>query len=201
MCKTLAGSCAWLLTSSLLIHPATHSASQDREPINTPDLNAERAYKVPDFRHNPNPKRFFLAPDTEISRLEGETLTAADLRGRVVLFEFWWSECFSSVRRVSYLKSLTRRRTDDPFTLVSVHIDGDTEEMRQLVEKFSMDWPQYRYSEQLRAQFDIQSYPTHILVDHEGTIAFREYGWSNEVETRLDWEIGRALRTARRADD
>ena len=201
MTKKVTRTRAWLLTCSLFSCAPTYAMPQHRERTDTPDPNSGSVYEVPAFLHNPDPTLFFLAPDIEILGLDGEVLTSADLRGRVLLFEFWWSGCSSSMSRVSYLKSLTRQWADQPFTLISVHIDRETEEMRRLMRKYRMDWPQYQYSAGLRRQFKIQRYPTHILVDHEGNILLRESGWSNQVETRLDWEIGRALRAIRRGNN
>lgn len=200
MIKRMATTCAWPLLCLLSSQAPAHAAPHEQEPA-TPDPRGGNAYKVPAFLHNPDPDRSRLAPDIEVFGLDGEHFTSADLRGRVILFEFWWSECFGSVRRVSYLKSLTRQWAEEPFILISVHTGGDTEEMRQLVAKYSMDWPQYQYTEKLRSQFQIQEYPTHILVDHESDIVFRESGWSDRVEDRLDWEIDKALRLSRRAED
>lgn len=193
------GVLAWLLVAAALGFSPVSAVSQEDSSPSAPDPNDARQYRISTFNNNPDPKDLFLSPSLEISGFAGESLSAADLRGRVVLFEFWWSGCVYGVGPVSYLKSLTRDLADKPFILISVNVDGDTDEMRQYRKKYNMDWPQYRHSSELRMQFGIDGYPTHILVDHEGTIILHESGWSSLVETRLDWEIGRALRAARAA--
>lgn len=191
----------WMATGLLFYSSTLTAVPKGGTRPHQLDSSEERRYAVPEFRHNADPADLFLSQDLEITGFEGQTLTSVDLQGRIVLFEFWWSGCEYGVGPVSYLKSLTRRLADEPFLLISVNTDGETEEMRLYLKKYGMDWPQYLYSAELRGEFDVEAYPTHILVDHEGTIVLRESGWSSLVETRLDWEIGRALRAAQHAAD
>lgn len=47
--------------------------------------------------------------------------------------------------------------------------------------------------------FDVKSYPTYVLVDHEGVIVYRRSGWSDRIGAEIDREVGKAIRAAEKA--
>lgn len=64
-----------------------------------------------------------------------------------------------------------------------------------------MTWPQVWDEDHrlTREVFKVSRFPTHILIDHDGEIVYRQSGWGTGLQNSLDSRIARALRAAKKA--
>ena len=65
------------------------------------------------------------ALDDAPSWLNSEPLTAAGLRGRVVLVDFWTYSCVNWLRTLPYIRAWSVKYGPEGFTVIGVHTDGD----------------------------------------------------------------------------
>jgi len=127
---------------------------------------------------DPRRARENFAPDFAFTSSEGEHITLEDLRGKVVLLDFWGTWCPPCVESVPELRNLHKRYSKEPnFVIIGISSDSDEEEWREFTVKNKMIWPQYRDKDHriLRA-FGIRAFPTYILIDHEGIVRFSSIG-------------------------
>jgi peroxiredoxin len=156
---------------------------------------AESALKLIE---NPRRAREAYAPDFSITTADGEYISSDDLRGKVVLLDFWGTWCPPCVASVPALRDLQKRFAKEPlFKMISVSNDSNEGTWRGFVEKNQMTWTQYldRDRHVVRV-FDVRAYPTYILIDGEGIIRFRELTSSWEQTGDLQDTIKKYLKTA-----
>ncbi len=141
--------------------------------------DAERATRMIE---NPRRAREAFAPDFSITTAEGEHITLEDLRGKVVVLDFWGTWCPPCVESIPSLRTLHKKFSKEPsFVLIGISTDNEEEVWRDFTTKQKMIWPQYwdRERRVVRA-FGVRAYPTYIVIDHEGIIRFRSSGTSWE---------------------
>src|SRR5829696_1668126 len=93
---------------------------------------------------NPRRARENFAPDFSFTSSEGEHMTLEDLRGKVVLLDFWGTWCPPCVESVPELRDLYKRYSKDgTFTLIGISSDTEEEEWKEFTTKNKMIWPQY----------------------------------------------------------
>jgi peroxiredoxin len=144
---------------------------------------------------NPVRARKKIVPDFELTTLAGDYLTAEDLRGKVLLLDFWGTWCPPCVASVPSLRSLSHRLKDDPFQLVSISTDQDEKALREFVAKNQMDWSQvWDQGQAFTRQCGIHSFPTYVLVSPEGEILHVGSGWGQGTERDLSSRIHAALK-------
>lgn len=149
---------------------------------------------------NPVRARKRIVPDFELTTLAGEYLTAEDLRGKVLLLDFWGTWCPPCVASVPSLRTLSHRLKDDPFQLVSISTDSDEKPLREFIAKHQMDWPQvWDKGQEFTRQCGIHSFPTYVLVSPEGEILHVASGWGQDTERTLSSRIQAALRDLRKS--
>ena len=149
---------------------------------------------------NPVRARKKIVPDFELTTLAGEYLTAEDLRGKVLLLDFWGTWCPPCVASVPSLRSLSHRLKDDPFRLVSISTDQDERALREFVAKNQMDWPQvWDQGQAFTHQCGIHSFPTYVLVSPEGEILHVASGWGQATERDLSSRIHAAIKELQRS--
>jgi peroxiredoxin len=149
---------------------------------------------------NPVRARKRIIPDFELTTLAGDYLTAEDLRGKVLLLDFWGTWCPPCVASVPSLRSLSHRLKDDPFRLVSISTDADEKTLREFVAKNQMDWPQvWDQRQAFTRECGIHSFPTYVLVSPDGEILHVASGWGLGTERDLNSRIHAAVRAAQKS--
>jgi thiol-disulfide isomerase/thioredoxin len=136
------------------------------------------------------------APDFSVTTLGSRTLTSQNLRGRVVLLEFWATWCAACIATMSSMHGLERKFSGRPFVLLGVSLDENPDLWRTFVAKNKMTWPQYLdRSHDLQTKFQVQGPPAYILIDGNGDIRFQQLGWVPTTPLQLSSEISKALRS------
>lgn len=141
-------------------------------------------------------------PDFALSTLEGKTLRKKDLQGKVVVLDFWATWCVPCIKALPDLKALHEQMKGEPFTLISVSVDESKSDVAAFVKKNGMTWTQgWDGSGELTSNtFAVESFPTYIVLDHQGTLVYRQSGWSpGRSERALEAEVKKALDAARGA--
>ena len=136
------------------------------------------------------------APNLELPGPDGEVVSLADLRGQVVLLDFWAAWCGPCRRENPNVVKVYERYKDQGFTIYSVSLDGvrpeqaarftpeelaeATENQRQrwvdAIAQDGLTWP-YHGSElkfwggEASAKYGVQAIPATFLIDREGNIA------------------------------
>jgi thiol-disulfide isomerase/thioredoxin len=156
-------------------------------------FNAEGARKMIE---NPRRAREPFAPDFSITTTAGKHLSLDELKGKVVLLDFWGTWCGPCVESVPTLRELNKRYAkESAFVMISVSSDGNEEKWKDFIGKEKMIWPQYldRDRNVIRA-FRVSAYPTYVLLDAEGVIRFRVTGKNPDKEAALEDALNKQLK-------
>ena len=162
------------------------------------DPNGSKAEDGGKLIENPRRAREAYAPDFSITTADGEYISLNDLKGKVVLLDFWGTWCPPCVESVPALRDLQKRFAKEPlFKLISVSNDGDQAKWSDFIGKNQMTWAQYLDKDRhvVRA-FDVNVYPTYILIDAEGIIRFRQVTTAWEHTGALPDAIKKQLKQA-----
>lgn len=165
------------------------------------ELDGPVADRARELIENPLRARVDLVPDFEVVTLNGRYLTPAELAGKVVLLDFWGTWCKPCVAAIPHLRRLNLRSEKDPFVIVGIASDSDESMFRDFVAEHEMIWPQYldQDSEVTRQTFQVDRFPTFIVVDHEGVMVYRRSGWSEAIGAEVSARVGQAIRAAKKA--
>jgi peroxiredoxin len=144
---------------------------------------------------NPRRARENYAPDFSFTSAQGEYITLDDLKGKVVVLDFWGTWCPPCVASVPELRNLNKRFSNDSFVLIGVSSDRDENAWRDFTDKNRMVWPQYRDKEgRILEAFNIRAFPTYVVIDHEGIVRFQRTGM--QAPGVLDDAIKRQIKLA-----
>jgi peroxiredoxin len=138
--------------------------------------NGSKAESAARLIENPRRAREAYAPDFSLTTADGEFVSLEDLRGKVVLLDFWGTWCPPCVASVPAVRDLQRRFQKEPqFKMISVSSDGDEAKWRGFIDKNQMVWTQYLDRDHhVQRAFGVHEFPTYILIDAEGIVRYRE---------------------------
>ena len=137
-----------------------------------------------------------FAPGASIASFDGATgwinspvLHPGDLRGKVVLVDFWEYTCLNCLRTLPYLREWYKRYHNDGFTIVGVHtpefaFSSQTPQIESAAKRLGIDWPIAVDSNlTIWKRYGINLWPTELLFDQSGRLVDAQYGEGNYPQT------------------
>jgi cytochrome c biogenesis protein CcmG/thiol:disulfide interchange protein DsbE len=123
------------------------------------------------FASNPEP-----APGIVIHELSGKITTMDDLKGKVVLVNFWATWCPPCrVEIPEFIKLQEQHR--DRLQIIGISEDEDPEQVREFVKQTGINYPVVMATPELIAAYGgVPALPTTFVVDTEGRVVQRHLG-------------------------
>lgn len=127
------------------------------------------------------------APDFEATTLDGQAFKLADLRGRVVLLDFWATWCGPCVAELPNVKKAHEQYGGDGFTAVGISFDRDAETARKYVAEKKLGWPQI-WAEKadnglLGNLFGVGGIPATFLIGPDGKVVATDLQGDELIKT------------------
>jgi thiol-disulfide isomerase/thioredoxin len=135
-------------------------------------------------------------PDLKSFKLEGEL--PADLKGKVVLVDFWASWCLPCKQSFPVLAAWQKKYASRGFAVIAVSVDEKKSAMDRFLKANPVPFTVLRDAEQkLVAAAGVEAMPTSFLVDARGKIHLVHNGFRKGDEIKLEQEIEQLLKEAK----
>jgi thiol-disulfide isomerase/thioredoxin len=130
------------------------------------------------------------APDVAIATGPGQSSSLSQMKGKVVLMDFWATWCGPCRESLPDLKRLIATYGSYRLEVVSVSEDEDESAWRSFTARNQMNWTQ---------QFGADALPTYVLIGDNGVILQRYVGEDTDdpLVDRIGPDIRRALGASR----
>ena len=126
------------------------------------------------------------AADFTISRFNGEELTLSQLKGSVVVLNFWASWCLPCRQEMPAFETIYQEYRDRNVVFVGVAVSDVEQEARAFAAEVGVSYPLGMDSTgEIGEAYEIQALPTTFFVDREGTITRKISGMVNEGILRV----------------
>jgi thiol-disulfide isomerase/thioredoxin len=120
-----------------------------------------------------------LAPVNELTTLEGEKFTLADLTGKIVILNFWATWCPPCVEEMPTLQRFAESHPNIVVLAVTDPQDGQTlDDVRAFIEQYQLTDLSFGLDEagRLRLMFNGLNLPMTFVLDEQGYVRFRQIG-------------------------
>jgi peroxiredoxin len=119
-------------------------------------------------------------PDFSLKDLQGHGISSADLRGKVVLIDFWATWCQPCKKEMPGYQKLLDRYGTRGFAVIGFKFDtmADTEDPIQFAKKIGVHYPLAMAPDELKQKFGgIEGLPTTMLYDQNGILRKKVIGF------------------------
>jgi cytochrome c biogenesis protein CcdA/thiol-disulfide isomerase/thioredoxin len=132
-----------------------------------------------------------LAPELEgiVEWVNSDPLSVRQLRGRVVLVDFWTYSCINCLRTLPHLKAWDRAYRDDGLTIVGVHapefaFERVPDNVRAAVRKLEIRYPVALDNDFATwTAYANEYWPAKYLIDRKGRVRYFHFGEGEYDET------------------
>jgi cytochrome c biogenesis protein CcdA/thiol-disulfide isomerase/thioredoxin len=125
-----------------------------------------------------------LAPGFEggVTWLNSPPLSIAQLRGRVVMVDFWTYSCINCLRALPYVEAWAEKYRDSGLVVIGVHapefaFERDVGNVRRAVRDLGVTYPVVLDNEfAIWRAYENRYWPAHYFIDANGAIRHRHFG-------------------------
>lgn len=128
--------------------------------------------------------QFKKAPEFEkiTGYINTEPINLSDLKGKVVLVDFWTYSCINCIRTIPYLVDWNEKYADRGLVIVGIHapefeFEKNIENVKAAVERFGIKYPVIQDNDKgTWNAYQNQYWPRKYIVDNEGYIRYDHIG-------------------------
>ena len=138
-----------------------------------------------------------MAPDWSLPTLTGDTIRLADLRGKVVLLDFFYKSCAPCCAALPFLQSIHEKYKDRGVVMLGVDpIDNpEKDEMADFLKKRNITYTTLYSNRELSSTYHISAYPTLFFIDRDGKIAKVQRGFHKTIEESIEEQLQKMLQS------
>jgi thiol-disulfide isomerase/thioredoxin len=143
---------------------------------------------------DPDMARARMAPAFAVTAANGDRMSLDDLKGKVVLIDFWATWCEPCREALPHVRQIVKRFDGQPLVVLSVNLDEDQQKWKDFISKNEMTWPQYcdgGFKGPIATMFGVHAIPQTFTIDADGVLQDQHIGDAS-IEGKLKKLIAKA---------
>ena len=173
--------------------PAAAPLSVADKPISINDVPTTNLPLPP----NKNVAKMSWKKFDSVTNVDGESQTLADLKGKVVILDFWATYCPPCLDEIPHLNQLQMQHKANGLEIIGLHVGGeeDRPKVPSFAEKLKINYDLATPESALEQLIfsDENSIPQTLVFDRDGKLVERFVGYDLRVKNNLDKAIEKSL--------
>jgi peroxiredoxin len=134
-----------------------------------------------EFRLQKIPQEGMNAPDFSVKDVHGDEVSFADLKGKVVVLNFWFIGCPACIAETPKLNELKAKFADEPDAVFLALTYEPTGKVKHYLSRERFDYRVAGDADEAMKKFVFSGYPKNIVIGRDGKIVY----WRSPVHA---WE-------------
>jgi len=156
----------------------------------------EENYPTEDYQPRSPEEEKPLESGTTLPDLKGElygtgdSLALSSYRGKLLLIDFWYMNCFPCIKAIPHLNELHHKYAKRGLQVIGINpYDNNEKSLKRMptfLEDNPLDYPILFVNPEDPKAFKVFAYPTFYLVDRDGKVVFSQIGFGEETGAKVD---------------
>jgi thiol-disulfide isomerase/thioredoxin len=135
-----------------------------------------------------------LAPEWKLETYDNnKTIALSDLRGQVILLDFWIRNCGPCIASMPHLNELQNKFKDKNFKIISINSYDSKTDVSWFCNKFKTNYTVLLNGKSIAEKYGVDGYPTFFIIDHTGKILYVNTGYNASIQLEVEKVIQKAL--------
>ncbi|MGI1679615.1 MAG: TlpA family protein disulfide reductase [Cellvibrionaceae bacterium] len=135
------------------------------------------------------------AYDFTLPSNSGKNVRLSELRGEVVMINFWASWCGPCRQEMPILEELYQRYSRAGFTILGVNVEPDSEEANKILNNVKISFPVlYDQESEVSELYNVEAMPSTVIIDRNGKMRYLHRGYKPGYEDEYKKQIKELIR-------
>ena len=135
------------------------------------------------------------APDFTLKSLNGKNIRLNELKGEVILLNFWASWCGPCRQEMPELDKLHKKYQRLGFKVLGVNVEKDPTAANKLLKKNPVIFPiLYDTENKVSKLYAVKGMPTTVIIDRDGKMRFLHEAYKPGYEKTYEKQIKKLIR-------
>src|SRR6266404_3966164 len=123
----------------------------------------------------------------QLTTIDGRKIKLSDLKGKVIMLNFWASWCAPCITEAPHLVKLYEKYKHQGFEILAISGDVATDHYKVYIfaKKHKYTFP-VLFDEGVEKLYKIPGYPTSVMIDRQGKVRYRDSGYYEEAIRKFD---------------
>ncbi len=118
------------------------------------------------------------APAFTLPARDGGNLSLAELKGQVVMINFWATWCGPCRQEMPLLEQIQARYEPLGFTLVGINVEPDSAAAQEWLAKVPVSFPiLFDRKNEVAESFGVEGMPSSVFIDRAGNVRYVHHGY------------------------
>jgi len=167
------------------IYLAAYQTEEDKITyflMNKKKAEKESTAQMQNFRNKFISSQF---PDFQLKKMDGTEISLASLAGKTVVINFWFIGCKPCIAEMPLLNEVVNHYKDKQDIIFLAPALDAQNELASFLGKHTFTYQILSSAKELTKKLDINSYPTHMIIDSKGIIKELMIGGKENIDKSL----------------
>jgi peroxiredoxin len=136
-----------------------------------------------------------VAPDFAAKSDSGRNVRLSELRGQVVLVNFWASWCSPCRQELPLLNKIYARYRAAGFMLLAVNVDDNRKDAEAMLKRLDLRFPTlFDGSKNVSKLYGVDTMPATLVIDRDGRVRYVHRGYYDGYERKYEQQVRELLK-------
>jgi len=124
---------------------------------------------------------------------DNKMLQLHELKGNVILIDFWIKNCGPCILSVPHLNELKEKFKNQNLKIISINAYDSKEEVQWFYEKHKINYTVLLNGKDIAEQYGVSGFPAFFIIDKSGKIIFSQAGFNDSDQSAIESIIKKSL--------